>query len=117
MPRVLRTVTTIVDGYPTLPVVANSLDIPFSAADATNKEEVVWVDGLIILVRNSGAGARTFTITSVALNGRTGDLGPYSLGAGEYAAIEVPASGFRQSNGKIYFEGEHAEVLFATVKA
>lgn len=117
MPRVTRTaVAPVVTGYPTLPVTANAADLVFTAADATNFEQVVHTERVIILARNTGVGVRTVTITSAPYLGRTGDISAYSLDAGDTGIFgPFPAAGFRQTDGKLYFAGSHAEVLFAVI--
>ncbi len=118
MARVNHTATQlVVTGYPTLPLTANAADIPFAAADATNFEEVDWAANLIIIARNTGAGARTVTVTSATdSHGRSGDITAYSMDAGEVAVLgPFPSNGWRQSNGKLYHAASHAEVLFAYV--
>jgi hypothetical protein len=115
--RVNHTAKVLTVGFPSLPVTANSLDAAWTAADATNKEQVTHTGREVILARNSGVGARTVTVTSKAINGRTGDVTAYSIGAGETAIFgPYPTRGFRQSDGKLYFEAEHAEVLFLVLK-
>lgn len=97
---------------------ANAADFTLTAADATNKEEVVHTGREILIAFNSGAGARTVTVTSVADDlGRTLDVpNAYSIGAGEYAVFgPYPVKGWRQTNGKLYFEAEHAEVKWAVI--
>lgn len=90
-----------------------------TAADATNKEQFVASDKDIVVAHNTGAGARTVTVTSVADagNSRTGDIAAYSIGAGEYAAFgPFNRQGWMQTNGYIYIEAEHAEVKFGAIK-
>jgi hypothetical protein len=100
-----------------LPVPVNTLDLAWLAADATNKEQVVHSGREVIIAHNTGVGARTVTITSKAINGRTGDVTAYSIGAGEYARFgPFPTRGWRQTDGFLYFEAEHAEVLFLVLK-
>jgi hypothetical protein len=50
----------------------------------------------------------------VAVNGRTGNITADAIAAGAiivYGPLEV--NGFRQPDGMIYLEANHAEVLFA----
>lgn len=83
---------------------ADSLDDIFVAPTA-------FVDGItfkytgreIVTVRNTHASSPfTFTLKSVAdaLN-RIGDIGPYSLAAGESATILINGSGFTDANGDV----------------
>ena len=98
--------------------VANAADVTMTAADAANKEQFVATPRQIVFAHNTGAGARTVTITSVAdEKGRSGDIATYSIGAGEYAVFGpfTSAQGFRQTDGYIYLEAAHAEVKFGVV--
>lgn len=117
MARVTLTPVTVVGPYPSLQPAADSLDFAFAAADATNKEQFACTGREIILAQNSGAGARTITVTSVA-NGqnRTGDITSYSIGAGQFAAFKVAIEGWRQSDGNVYIEAEHAEVKWVILR-
>lgn len=118
MPRVTRTAISLgAVGYPALPLPVNSADIPLTAADATNKEQVAHTEKLVIVARNSGVVDRTVSITSVAdTHSRVGDIAAYILNAGDVGIFgPFPASGWRQVDGKLYFEGAHADILFACV--
>lgn len=98
---------------------ANALDVAWVAADATNKEEVVLTGNEILLVWNTHAtNPYTFTINTTADDhGRTQDVGPYSLAAGEFACFGfIPVKGFAQTNGKLYFEAENAAVKYLILK-
>jgi len=97
---------------------ANAADLTMTAADATNKEQVALTGNELIIAHNTGASARTITVTSVVDEmGRTGDVSAYSLGAGEYAVFgPFGTEGWRQTNSKLYFEANHAEVKFGVVK-
>lgn len=96
---------------------ANLLDIAFTAADNANGHTTPFVGNrMLVVARNSGAGARTITITSVAdSHGRTGDVTAYSIGAGEYKAFIVERDGWQQSDGALYHTAEHSEVLVAVL--
>ena len=102
-----------------LPTATTSLT--FTAADAANKNSLTMTGDSndLLIVRNSGAGTRYVTVTSVAdpRTGRTGDQ-TYYIGAGLSIILgPFPIDGWRQtSDGKLYFEGEHAEILFAHVR-
>lgn len=116
MPRVNHTAQSpaVTSNLDTLPVGANLADLTFTAADATNKEQVNHAANLLIIAWNSGVSTRTVTITSKALRGRTGDHGPYSLEAGDHAVFgPYEASGWRQTDGKLYHEASHLDVKFA----
>lgn len=99
-------------------IAANSADVAFTACDATNKEQFASTGRELVLFQNTGAGARTVTISSVAddLN-RTRDVETYSIGAGEFALFgPFPLKGWRQtSDGNVYCEAEHAEVKILVI--
>lgn len=118
MPRVTIAAQTPVGPHPSLPVAANALDLAFTAADATNKQQTPLTGPVLLLWRNTGVGARTVTITS-APDGkkRTGDITAFSVGAGESGGFLISnTEGWLQSDGNLYYEAEHAEVVFAVVK-
>jgi hypothetical protein len=70
----------------------------------------------VIIYRNSGATPRIVTVSSTAdPQGRTGDFSD-SVPAGEmHVSPMFPVDGWRQTNGKLYFSGAHAEVLFSVI--
>lgn len=110
MARTLLVKTTLTDnGWPTDGVTAT-----FAAADTVNDNYFVHTGKEIVVARNSGASPRTVTINSVAVNGRTGDITADSIAAGAthvYGPFDI--TGFRQTDGNINLEADHAEVLFA----
>lgn len=119
MARQTLTKLTALGSYPALPITANAADLPMTAANATDKEQFVADSRNIVIAHNTGASARTITITSVAdpSNNRSGDISAYSLGAGEYAAFgPFEPQGWRQTDGYIYLEAAHAEVKFGVIK-
>lgn len=117
MPRTAIAVQTPKGPFVALPVVANSLDVAFTAADVANKNEAAFGSGrLLVIAKNDDVGAVTITITSSAAPGslRTGDIGPYTMQAGEIIAYVVERDGFIQAvDGKLYFEASDADVKFA----
>ena len=96
---------------------ANSLDdimvAPTVAADGI---EFVQTGREVVIVRNTdAANPYTFTLKSVAdeLN-RTGDVGPYTLQAGETATILISPKGFKSaSTGKVLIVMENVAVKVA----
>jgi len=117
MPRTSITVQTPKGPTPGT-ITANLLDLTFTAADASNGNQALFTGNRMLVVwRNSGAGARTVTITSVAdpRNNRSGDVSAFSIGAGEYGGFIVERAGWEQSDGYLYFTAEHAEVLYAVL--
>lgn len=116
MARTSITVQTPPGPFVALPVSANSLDTTWQAADPTNKNSSAFPGRLLVKVRNDDASSQTFTITSsVDSHLRTGDIGPYTLGAGEEAHFIVQREGFVQSDGLLYLEASDADVKFAIV--
>lgn len=110
-------VASSVAGYPSTGV-ALGTPASFTAADASNKEQVVHTGKEVLLVFNSGAGARTVTVSSSPdFSGRSGDITAYSIAAGALAWIgPFDPSGWRQSDGKLYFEASHAEVKYKVIQ-
>jgi hypothetical protein len=104
--------------YPTLPVAVNSLDVAWTAANATDKEQFVPGNDTLVLVKNSHATlAKTITFTSKAdSQNRTGDVTAYSLGAGEIAMFRFKKAGWMQSDGKIYMEAESSDISYAVIQ-
>jgi len=88
-----------------------------TAADVTNKEQVKWTGREIIVAHNTGASARTVTITSTADSlGRTGDITADSIAAGAIAFYgPFNGEGWKQADGYIYFEANNAEVKFGII--
>lgn len=97
---------------------ANAADLTMTAADVANKEQVTLTGNELVIAYNANAGAQTVTISSVVDDmGRTGDVTTYSIGAGEYAVFgPFGTEGWRQSDGKLYFEATHADVKLGVVK-
>jgi hypothetical protein len=92
--------------------------VTWTAADATNLNQFLLTGREILLARNTGAGARTVTVTSApdAL-GRTGHITADSIAAGA-THVYGPwpnLTGWIQSDGMLYFEGSHAEIEFAVL--
>lgn len=96
---------------------ANAADLTMTAADVANGNQFTFEGKDLVIAYNSDASAHTVTISSVAdPYGRTGDIS-YSLGAGEYAVFgPFEASGWLQSDGKIYLSADDASVKFGVVK-
>lgn len=109
------TTQPIVGPYPVVPVAAASLDLAFTAVDAVNGNYFVAdplllnlaqgsVGGDVLLVDNPTAGALTITFTSQPLNGRSGDIASYSVGAGVTSAFKYSQLvGWADVSGNVYF--------------
>lgn len=118
MARQVHNKLTAMGSFPALPLTATSADLEMLAADVANKEQVVATGKDLVVAHNTDVGAHTITITSVAdgRNKRTGDIATYSLGAGVYAVFgPFEKMGWMQSDGRIYFEANHAGVKFGVV--
>jgi hypothetical protein len=126
MARTTLLKTTLNLRYPVLPITALSAHLSFQActgSSGSNGNQILWGDSgaLLLLAYNSGVGARTVTITSkVDPFNRTGDITAYALAAGALAlpimaGWVLDRQGFYQTDGYLYFEANHAEVLFACV--
>ena len=117
MARQTVTVTTMLGAYGDYSV-ANAADIVWTQADTSNYEEFLMREGDILLVKNTGGSAYTFTVTSVDLFGRTGDVSAYSVGAGEQAAFgPLKFAGWKQSDGKLYFQANNTAIYFGVLRA
>ena len=114
--------------YPNLPVGAASLDIVFSAVDAVNGNYFQadgnpvsvrpegTIGGDVLLVNNPTGGALTITFTSQPLNGRSGDITAYSVGAGVTSAFKYSnLVGWADVNGKVFFTAQ-AGLLVAALQ-
>ena len=97
---------------------ANAADLAMTAADIVNQNQATFGTKILLIAHNTGGSAQTVTVTSVTdPYNRDGDITTYSVGAGEYAVFGpfVPA-GWLQSDGKLYFEADSADVLFGLVR-
>jgi hypothetical protein len=114
MPRTLLAVTQTGGAYATAGVVATE-----QAADVGNGNYIPLTGGEIVVARNSGASSRTVTFTSVAdSEGRLGDITAESVAAG---AVHVfgpfqPTGWKQSSDGGLYINANHAEILFSVYK-
>lgn len=91
-----------------------------TAADATNKNQLVLTGREIVIARNIDAGStRTITVTSVAdpLDNRTGNITTQNIAAGALMMIgPLAPEGWRQTDGYLYIEASHADVKFSVVR-
>lgn len=98
----------------------SGLALNWTAADAANGNETTSCGEMLLIARNTGAGARTVTIESSPDNyGREGDVAAQSIAAGATRIFRLVKYGWEQDDagtGKFWFNGEHAEVLFALVQ-
>jgi hypothetical protein len=116
MPTQTLVATQAVQGpYPSLPVTAASLDLVFSAVDAVNGNYFVadpitqngpqgTIGGDVLLVSNPTGAPLTITFTSQPLNGRSGDITSYSIGAGVTSAFKYSLlAGWADGSNFVYF--------------
>jgi len=115
----LPAVNAIVGPYPAaLPVSAGALAVAMTAADASNGNSFVTTGTEILLVQNTDSSAHTFTISSVAINGRTGDITTYSVPANSIAAFSFRGGlqGWQQSNGNVNLAASSALIYFGVIR-
>jgi len=116
--RVLVAAQTTPGAYPALPITANSRDLQMQAGDASLGNYTPLVEAkTLVLLHNTGAGARTVTFTSQADTpyNRTGDITAYSIGAGEMALFgPFKAIGW-SDGGNLDIDVSHAEVQIAVI--
>ena len=96
---------------------ADAANLTMTAADTSNNEQVTHTGKILLFAHNTGASARTITISSLAdERGRTGNITTYASAAGEYHVFgPFDLEGWEQTDGKLYFQGSHAEVKFGVV--
>lgn len=112
MPRITLTKTTSPGPYP-----AAGVAVTMTAADTTNKEQIALTGRELIVIQNTGAGSRSYTITSIAdSRGRTGTIAAQSIAAGAIHVIGPFAlDGWLQADGMLYIEASHAEVKWGVI--
>ena len=113
MARTALTKTTAPGGY-----ASAGAAVTMTAADTSNYNSATAEGNDLIIAQNTGAGAHAVTITSaVDAFGRLGTISSESIAAG---AIRIygpfPMSGWVQTDGKLYFQADHAEVKFGIIK-
>ena len=84
-----------------LPITVTNTKITWVVADVSNKNKVAVSDGGVLLFYNTdGTNPYTYTITPRANEaGRSGDVGPHTLAAGDIAAIWIPPSRLQVADG------------------
>ena len=101
-------------------IAANGADMTLTAGNAGG-DTFTCTGREILIVLNTGVGARTFTITSTADEKlRTGNITAYNLDAGEYAVLGIALTnspGWKDiSTNLITITPSHAEVKWAVLK-
>jgi hypothetical protein len=98
----------------TLPVAAGSLDLTFVAADNAQGNYFVPSGHDLLLVKGTG----TFTVRSTPDSlGRSGDVGPYALGAGVSHFFVDSLEGLKQADGSVWLDASASTVTFCLVQA
>ena len=113
-------ITPITMKSPFEAVTAGTITFAFTAGN-TGGDTISITGRELIIIQNTGVGARTFTIASQAdEKGRTGDITAYSLAAGEFAYFTgglTNSIGWRNvSTGLLTITPSHAEVKYAVLK-
>ena len=112
MPRVTLTRSNSPGPNPTAGVV-----VTMTAADTVNKEQFALTGREIVIIHNTGASSRTYTITSVAdPYGRLGDITAQTIAAGAIHTVgPFGLLGWQQTGGFLYLEASNAEVKFGVI--
>lgn len=92
------------------------LAVTMTAADVGAGNETAAVNDMLLVVHNTGASQRTYTITSAADQyGRTGNVAAQTIDAGVIRVHRLTMHGWADSNAKYNFSANHAEVKFGLV--
>lgn len=112
MPRTTLTKTASPNPNPTAGVAVTE-----TAGDVANGNQFTWTGREILKLRNSGASTRTYTITSIADPfGRLGSITTQNILAGATHTIGPFSDlGWRQTDGYVYVDVSHAEVLVSVI--
>lgn len=115
--RTALTKNTVLGAYPSLPLTTTAADLTMQAADASNGNSVKSSGNDLIIAYNSGAGAYTLTISSVAdREKRTGDIATYSIAAGAISVFgPFPRQGWMQPDGNLYMMASNASIMLAVL--
>ena len=110
-----RTTLTAEAAPGTNPLAENVLT--FTAADVANGNQFTHTGHELLIVENSGAVERNVTLLSLAVAGR---LDPkhntaQPMPAGQRRVYGPFANGWRQTDGFVYVNGDHAEVKFCVL--
>ena len=112
MPRVTLTRSNSPGPNPTAGVA-----VTMTAADTVNKEQFALTGREVLIIHNTGASSRTYTITSVADPfGRLGDITAQTIAAGAIHTVgPFGLAGWQQTGGFLYIEANNAEVKFGVI--
>lgn len=113
MARATLTKTTAPGAY-----AAAAAAVTMTAANVSDKNQFRVAGADLIIVQNSGATQRTFTINSSAdsIFRRTQDITAETIDAGVIKVFgPVKPDGWIQSDGYVYLEANNADVKFGVV--
>lgn len=107
--------------YPSLPLVADSIDLAFVASGAD------YIDGFslpltgreMLIIRNDNVAAKTVTLDSLVSKrtNREGDITAYSIGIGEYVALgPFSSDGWKQTDGTLHGAVNAADLMLLVLK-
>lgn len=114
MARAALTVTNVPSPYS-----GAGVAVTMTAADTSNKNSVPLTGREIVIAWNSGASARTVTVTSVDDRfGRSEDIAAESIAAGAIRVygVGLALEGWQQTDGSLYLEADNAEVKFGVLR-
>lgn len=92
--------------------------LTFTAADVANGNQFAHTGRELLIVENVGAGSHNVTLQSVAVNGRQDPLHNTSqaVPAGERRLYGPFGNGWRQTDGYVYVNSDHAELEFCVIR-
>lgn len=92
--------------------------LTMTAADVPNMNQAVLSGNEMLVAHNTGASPYTVTVTSAPDEyGRTKDIAAESIAAGAYKIFgRFKLNGWRQSDGRLYFQASNASVLFGLIR-
>jgi hypothetical protein len=115
----------VVGPYPSFPVAPASLDLVFAAADVSGNfftaDQIAVtvgsgsIGGDILLVWNTDTNPHNLTISSQPLNGRTGDITSYAVGAGVISAFKFSQLAGWQNGTTVSLTADSALVKLAVL--
>jgi hypothetical protein len=99
------------------PASGASTAVTMTAEDATNHSQFQWTGREALLIFNSGASTHTFTLQGVTdpYNRAAPAVAQNVLAGAIHILLPLSAEAWRQSDGYIYIDGNHAELKFGVV--
>ena len=105
-----------VSPYPVTPIPVTNLDYAYTASTPAGDTFAIN-DGDVLLIRNVGVGARTFTLTSQVSNlNRLGNITAYSVAAGLFSVLPLKKAAWVDSSGLLNATSEDAEIEWALIR-